>query len=107
MVICTDANAIKAPVPVSKVIYAYEKQMAYRKSIIEENQLPLLLFVFFPLEKLIINNKMKLPESNRIMVNPAASILSSPKAFLHSTELAAKAIRANEVYKIVLREFFL
>ena len=44
-----------------------------------------------------IKSKVMAPESRRIMVKLAASIVSSPNASRHKTELAANAIRAHVV----------
>lgn len=62
-----------------------------------ENQLPFLEVLDLLSLSLMMKYRTKAPESNLILVNPGASIAFSPKANLHSTEFAAKAINANPV----------
>ena len=65
---------------------------------------PLLAPLFVPLSALLslrITSKAMVPESKRIMVKLAASIVSSPNASRHKTELAAKAMSAHAVKKMV------
>ena len=50
-----------------------------------------------------ITSKVIAPESKRIMVKLAASMVSSPNARRHNTELAAKAMSAQVVKKMVFR----
>ena len=51
-----------------------------------------------------MNNSTTVPESNRIVVKLDASIDPLPNARRHSIELAANAIKASPVRKIVLNK---
>ena len=65
-----------------------------------------LLLSGLPLTALLslrIISKAMAPESKRIMVKLAASMVSSPNASRHKTELAAKAMSAQAVKKMVFR----
>ncbi len=96
---------MSAPVPVSSVIYAKEKVIAYRKSIVLANQLPLEGVLFFVLLIVIMPKRIKAPESKRTIVKLDASMVFSPSAKRHNTEFAANAIRAKIVNTRVLTIF--
>ena len=65
-----------------------------------------LLLSGLPLTALLslrITSRAMTPESKRIMLKLAASMVSSPNASRHKTELAAKAMSAQAVKKMVFR----
>jgi hypothetical protein len=88
-------------VPVVRLTYANEKQMAYKNSMAAASQLPRLDDVASLLLKPNMADRTKAPDSNLTVVNVVGSILSCPNAKLHSTELAAKAIMARQVAKCI------
>jgi len=59
------------------------------------DQLPRLRDLFLFVLKVRMTERTTAPESNRMMVKPAASIDSSPNANRHNTEFAANAIKAR------------
>jgi hypothetical protein len=75
--------------------------MAYKNSIIVADQLPFVFAFSVRLVKFKISNNTNAPEVRRITVKLAASIVASPNASRHSTELAAKAMSANRVSVVV------
>lgn len=88
----------------SKLKYANEKVIAYKKSIKLESKLPLDVVEVFPLLNSTMQNRTMAPANNRIIVKLEASITLFPNANRHNTEFAANAIKANDVkIKIFIR----